>query len=1088
MNTRTGRALLLIALLFSVSSCVLAQATGSIHGVVHDASGAVVAGAQIVVTDIAAGLNRTLATNAQGEYLAPLLPVGQYQVQVEMQGFQSVIQKEIVVAVNTDVQVDATLAVAGAAAEVTVTSAPPLLQTTTTNLVQVVGQQEMVDLPLNGRNVLQLTALAAGITNDPRVAEGVLQGATVGQGFYNVVISANGSRPNQNNYLLDNVDNNDNYTNINAPYPNPDAVEEFSVQTSSFNAEYGRGVGAVVNVVSKTGTNKLHGSAYDFLRNNDLNARNYFTGLDTLKRNQFGVSLGGPVVLPKLYNGKNRTFFFGSYEGTRQRASNAQSVTAPTAAMEQGDLSAFLGPNGKGVVYDPLTGAPFPGNKIPLNRFDPVSAKLVSTYMPPSSTPSNVLVFPTPPIQLNDDEYSARIDHNLTDAQRLSFRLLDMRYNNPWVVLPNNLYYFNIGSLDSYISAVINYTYVIKPNMVNEFNIGLHHSKALLVPPASLSACCDLVGLGGRVNTVPNNETLATSITGWAGTPEGFHRDQRQTTYLLADNLHYSTGRHQMSFGGEFQRYRIDYTTYFDATPAVTFSGQVTAAAGNVSSANSFADFLLGRFSTFRQQTISGYRLYNNYGGLYAQDDIRFTSKLTANFGLRWMPEFFPHDKYHQDTTFIPGRQSTAFPNAPLGLVFYGDSGIHNPIVPSYWHALSPRIGFAYQVDPKTVVRTAYGIFYDQYMMISSNRGVQAPPWVNQFSLGASGYLSNPYGTGTPISIEHTTPPTNVPFLPYSTFAIPTQQIRPGYVQSWNLVVERQLARDWVVKAAYIGSHGTHLLIAAEINPAIYGPGATLANENARRIYQPIGGLQLGYGEGWSLYNGGQFSLEKRLSHSFLLRANYTVSRSLDIASYGTIEGNNIGPHPYNWNANRGPSDFNIPQRMVVSGVFTHPKFDKQNELVKSVLGGWQSNLIFTAQSGTPLNIVSGVDNSLSGVGGDQADLTGVSSQLPGGRSKTAKIAEWFNTAAFRQNALGTPGNAGRNTLVVPGMWNVDYSLFKRFDFREKAALEFRGEFFNFFNHTNLLAPGATVVSSSFGRITTAAAPRIVQLSLKLTF
>lgn len=1087
MKTRSWHAVLLIGSLFLVPPCLLGQATGSIHGVVRDSSGAVVPGAQVLVTNTADGRNRTLTSNGQGEYLAPLLPVGAYQVQVDMKGFQSFVQKGVAVAVNTDVQVDASLSLPGEASEVTVNAAPPLVQTTTTNLVQVVGQREMVDLPLNGRNVLQLTALAAGISNDPRVAEGVIQGATLGQGFYNVVISANGSRPNQNNYLLDNIDNNDNYTNINAPYPNPDAVEEFSVQTSSFNAEYGRGVGAVVNVVTKAGTNSLHGSAFEFLRNYKMNARNFFTGLDSLKRNQFGVSLGGPIIIPKLYNGRNRTFFFGSYEGTRQRVSTAQSVTAPSAAMERGDLSALLGANGTGIILDPLSGTPFPRNQIPVNRFDPVSAKLL-TYMPPSTAANYVLLFPTPSVQLNDDEYTARIDHNISDSERVSFRLMGTSYDNPWVVLPNNLYYFNIGSEDSYVSSVLNYTNVLTPNMVNEFNIGVHVSKALLVPPDSLSACCDLAGLGGRVNTVPNNETLATSIAGWTGTPEGFHRDQRQTTYLLADNLHYTIGRHQLRFGGEFQRYRIDYTTYFDATPAVTFSGQITAPTGRVSSANSFADFLLGRFSTFRQQTISGYRLYNNYVGLYAQDDIRLTSKLTANVGIRWTPEFFPNDKYHQNTTFVAGQKSQTFPNAPQGLLFYGDPSINNPIVPAYWHAFSPRLGLAYQIDQKTVLRAAYGIFYDQYMMISANRGVQAPPWVNQVSLTATGTLSNPYGSGTPISIEHTTPSKNVAFLPYSTFAIPTQGITPGYVQSWNVVLERQVTKDMVLKAAYLGSHGTHLLIAAESNPAIYGAGATLANENARRIYQPIGGLQLGHGAGWSKYQAGQFSLEKRLSHGFLLKANYTISKSMDIASYGTIEGNNIGPNPFNWNANRGLSDFNIPQRLVVSGVFAHPMLNGRNRLVKTVLGGWQSNLIFTAQSGTPLNIVSGVDNSLSGVGGDFADLTGVNWRLPDDRSEAAKITQWFNKAAFQQNAVGTPGTGGRNQLQVPGMWNVDYSLFKRFDFREKAALECRGEFFNVFNHTNLGAPNNSVVSSTFGQITTAAAPRIVQVSLKVTF
>lgn len=1064
-----------------------AQATGSIHGSVRDGSGASIPGAQVVAINTADAQERMVTTNARGDYFIPLLPVGEYVVEIQMAGFQTFVQKNVAVAVNTDIQVDASLVLPGTATEVTVNAAPPLVQTTTTNLVQIVGQKEMVDLPLNGRNVLQLTALTPGISNDPRVAAGVIQGATVGQGFYNVVISANGSRANQNSYLLDNVDNNDNYTNINAPYPNPDAVQEFSVQTSSFDAQYGRGVGAVINVVTKSGTNSIHGSLFEFLRNYKLNSRNFFTGLDTLKRNQFGGSIGGPMVFPGWYNGKNRTFFFASYQGTRQRVASPRTATAASAAMQGGDFSSFLGANGTGVVVDPLSGTPFPDNQIPVSRFDPVSANMLK-YMPPSSASNFQLIYSTPSLQLNDDQVTARVDHNLTDTQRLSFRLLNFGYDNPWVVVPNNLYFFNIGSKDTYLSAILNYTNVVTPNLVNDFNVGIHFSTAFLVPPASLSACCDLAAFGARVNSIPENETFAASISGWAGTPSAFHRDQRQTTYLISDNISLSKGRHQLRFGFNAERYRIDYTTYFNAAASATYSGQITALAGRVSSANTYADFLLGRFASFRQQTVSGYRLYNNYVGLYMQDDIRISPKLTANVGIRWMPTFFPNDKYGQNTTFVPGQQSVAFPNAPTGLLFNGDPGVGNPTVPDYWKAFAPRFGLAYQVNSRTTVRGAYGIFYDQYMMITSNRGAQAPPWVNQINLVGNGVISNPYGNGAPITLDRVTPTKDATFLPYSVFALPTQGIKPGYVQSWNVVVERQLTNDLVLKAAYLGSRGAHLLIAAESNPAIYGPGATLGNLNSRRIYQPIAGLQLGHGAGWSTFQGGQFSLQKRMSRGYLVRANYAIGRSEDIASYGTIEGNNIGPNPFDWNFNRGPSDFDIRHRLTVSGVFAHPDFKDRAAFVRVLLGGWQSNLIFTAQSGTPLNIVSGVDNALSGVGGDFADLTGQSWELGDDRPKSDKIYRWFNTAAFRQNAMGTYGNGGRNRLRVPGMWNIDYSIFKRFSFRESLALESRGEFFNFFNHANLGAPNGSAVSATFGQITSASSPRIVQLSLKLIF
>ena len=360
------------------------------------------------------------------------------------------------------------------------------------------------------------------------------------------------------------MDNNDNYTNINAPLPNPDAVLEFSLQASSFDAQYGRGLGGVVNVVTKSGTNQVHGSMFEFLRNYQMNAANFFSGRDTVKRNQFGFSVGGPVFIPRLYNGKNRTFVFGSYQGTRQRTASTSTVSAASSAMQRGDFSAWIQANGVGAIRDPLaTGQYFPQNQIPISRFDAVSKNLL-TYLPPSSTSNYQLRYATPSTQLNDDQVALRLDHQIDDSQRLSVRYLGLNYNNPWVVLPNNLYTFNIGSKDVYHSIVVNYTKVFSPRLLNDFNVGLHLSKAWLVPPAPLSACCSLAGLGSRVNEVPENETFALGVSGWTGTPEGYHRDQRQYTYLLSDNISYSSGKHQLRFGFDMQRYRIDYITYFN--------------------------------------------------------------------------------------------------------------------------------------------------------------------------------------------------------------------------------------------------------------------------------------------------------------------------------------------------------------------------------------------------------------------------------------------------------------------------------------------------------------------------------------------
>jgi len=309
-----------------------------------------------------------------------------------------------------------------------------------------------------------------------------------------------------------------------------------------------------------------------------------------------------------------------------------------------------------------------------------------------------------------------------------------------------------------------------------------------------------------------------------------------------------------------------------------------------------------------------------------------------------------------------------------------------------------------------------------------------------------------------------------------------------GYMQNWNFVVEQQVFGDLLLRGAYVGSKGTKLINSPEVNPAIYGPGATAANVNQRRIYQPIGGLQVGEPTGWSKYQSAQFTVQKRFNHGFSILANYTISKSTDISSYATIEGNSAGPDPFNFNNNRGLSDFDMPQRLVVSGIVEHPRFQGLNPVLRGIIGGWQSNFIFTAVAGTPITVASGVDNALMGIGGNRADLTGEAINLPSGRSRGDQIQAWFNTKAFKTNAVGTIGQIGRNTLRAPGAWNADYSAFKEFNLVERARLQFRGEFFNLFNHTRLGGPNTTVTSTAFGKISSAYEPRIVQLGLKFIF
>jgi Carboxypeptidase regulatory-like domain len=423
LSSRPSR-LLRVFVIFGIAPALVAQVTGTITGTVRDTTGAIIPQAKVTATNSGTSLSRSVLTDTTGQYVIPLLPVGPYQVQIDQVGFSSFLQKNVLLQANSQVQVDAILQVQAAIEQVTVRSAPNLLQTNSSNLVQVVDTQRVADLPLNGRNVLQLISLDASVMTK-NVPSSVTQSYNLGQGLYYTPIALAGAKGNSANFLLDNADNNEVQSAMPRPFPNVDAVEEFSIQTNAFDAQYGRGVGGVINVVTKSGTNAFHGTAFEFLRNFKLNAGNFFTGRDTLKRNQFGGGFGGPIR-------KNRTFFFLSYQGTRSSSAVPNVIrTAPSAAMKAGDFSAWLAAAGVGAIHDPLSnGGYFPDNVIPVSRFDPAAAKMVRLF-PTSNNSKYQVSFGVPAQVTQDDQGLARVDHSLSDRQRLSFRTFVFHYDRP---------------------------------------------------------------------------------------------------------------------------------------------------------------------------------------------------------------------------------------------------------------------------------------------------------------------------------------------------------------------------------------------------------------------------------------------------------------------------------------------------------------------------------------------------------------------------------------------------------------------------------------------------------------------------------
>jgi hypothetical protein len=1058
---------------------VLGQAaTGTIYGTVVDSTGAAAPGATVNIVNTGTNQPRVTTSDEAGQFAASLLQAGKYRVNVQKAGFNPFIQENITLDADTTVQVTATLQVQGTRQTVTVSANASMVQTEQTSLTQVIDQARIEDLPLNGRNVLQLMSLGNGSSLNNATEGALVQVSTFANGNYASPISINGARSNQSNYLYDNEDNNEGYENLNEPFPNPDSIQEFTIQSSTFDAQYGRGIGGVVNVITKSGTNQFHGTAFDFLRNYDLNARNFFSGLDSLRRNQFGGSAGGPVIIPHLYNGKDKTFVFGSYQGTRQSSAVPEATTlGPDMAMVQGNLSEFLGPDGQGTILDPTTGNPFPGNIIPANRFDPVSKALLA-YLPVANQPNRLYQFAEPPSIFDDDQVVFRADQQVSDKQHFFARYFWLGTNIPWGLIPHNLYYVNTGQYGTIQNLALNDTYIFTPTILNQIGIGYHRETPKATPPPGQLS---YTALGANVLT-PNNPSLLLDINNLnAGLSNGIGYYTPQETYQINDNATLVIGKQSIRFGGELKRLRFDVESYYLSGGSATFSGSLTSVPGKASAGNAWAEFLLGDLSTWQQQSFWAERVYLWSPTLYAQDNIRLTSKLTVNGGIRWEPRPAYSVNQGKETTFIPGLQSTRYPNAPKGIVFPGDPGVGSNVIASRLANFAPRVGVAYELAPRTVIRAAYGIFFDQQVIWDNNYVASNPPFVSKASCGppCPGPLSSPLGSAPPFNPIPTNAGPSATFPLYNAWTVPGHSMVSPYSQGWNATVERQITANDLIRISYVGNVASHLYDDMAVNIPVYIPGQSSgSNENQRRPYQPIGALAQTESIGTSNYNGLQLIAQHRYSYGLNLQANYTWAKAIDTASQ---EANVLCPD--NLARCRGVSDYNISNRFVFSGTLEHPQFAKWNNFVaRNVFGGWQSNIIFTAQSGPPFTVLCPDDNSLTGIGTDFCDrVPGVSPSV-NNRSRR----EWYNPSAFRPNAIGTFGDEGRNTLVGPAYMDIDYSLFKSFPI-ERAKLQIRGEAFNVLNHTNLNIPSNNFFSNP-GLITSSNPARILQVAAKIIF
>ncbi len=1043
-----------------VSAALWAQPAASIVGSIKDSSDAFVPGAAVTARNTRTNLAVTRESAVDGSFSLPYLPVGAYRLEVQKAGFQRYVRDGITLTVNDRITLDVQLQVGQTTESVTVTGAAPLLEAQTGALRGVVDQKRIVNLPLNGRNMTQLVSLQAG----------AIQTADSSAGGEGVAFAVNGSRANGVYFLLDGGYNTSTYRNWSGTFPNPDAVQEFSVQRSNFSAEYANATGAVINVVTRSGTNEFHGAGFSFVRNAVLNSRNFFAPRrDTLKRNQFGGTIGGPVRKDKL-------FFLYSYQGTRLRSDpQLGRQFLPTAAQRAGDFSAVR------TLTDPSNRQPFPGSLIPLSRFSPVTVNFLKYVAVPAAASGER--FTGAPNITDTGEHTVRADYNLS-KHRFSGKFFRQELARPLFGDPNDIATpFNRQENQPYWHVSGNAITTFSPSLINSATFAWRY-RSRFSNWGDFRYPVDFQKAGVRNIAVNNPAGFVMNVNGFVNIAPSWPYEIEDGDHHAADTVTWIRGKHELKIGAEFIRSSNVIRNHFRTMGLFTFDGSATS--------NSMADYMLGEVFNFQQgggeyKDMKGYRY-----GIFLQDDWRVRPNLTFNLGVRWDPVLPFTDSIGRVQCVRPAAQSTRFPKAPPGYLSAGDPGCPEGGFDSYYRSFAPRFGFAWRTPlHKTVVRGGAGLFWTPLFTVLYNgfvNGAPFSPQINRFAVK----FNDPY--------ENSPNPFPASFAPFnpaasSNFVLPLglvgsfdPKFRPSYVQTLNLTVEREFQHNLLARASYVANMGRSLPYSNDINFARFGPGATTRNIQDRRPLGDFGQVLSAIPGASSAYHALQMSVERRFS-DLSFEANYTFSKSIDDYSSDPTPGQSSSlSNPLSRRWNRGLSDFDVRHRTVVSTVWALPRLAGQSAMLRHAAGGWSLNGIFTAQSGRPFSVFSGRDNAFSGISRDYADLAGTPS-LPSGRSRNDRIAQYFSPAAYTANAVGTFGNAPRNHFAGPGLVTLDAAILKQFRVKERYATEFRTELFNAFNRPNFGSPFATQNNPArFGRIESAADARVIQLGLKFLF
>ncbi|MDQ3041407.1 MAG: TonB-dependent receptor [Acidobacteriota bacterium] len=1058
---------------FAASITTYAQtATATLVGRTTDEAEAALPGVKITLTQTTTGQTRTVTSDESGNYVFLLLPAGKYQLTAELAGFQRLVRSEFELQVDQRAGLDLALKAGQITETVEIKDEASILQTESASVGTVISQEKIVRLPLNGREFQQLALLVPG-------AVPAAQGSSLSfRGGFNV----GGARESSNQFLLDGADNNNSSANQYVFRPSVDMIQEFKVQTNSYSAEFGRGAGGQVNIITKSGTNEYHGNAFEFLRNSAFDAKNFFdlpTSSPSFKRNQFGATFGGPLPFlnfgeggPVFNSGKNRTFFFLSYEGLRLRQGVTRSAAVPSLLAREGNFGAnarIRDPQRAGNCNATDTTACFPNGIIPTNRINPIGLAIVRAFPMPNNASDPVRNLVSTLSRPQDaDQFSVRVDHRISEKANIFFRYsinqdqqIDV-FDTLVGTINTNLPGFGRDDNQRTKSISLSYTQIINPRTVNEFRFGYNFLKQIRAPENKTDFVTAL-GLTGLSSDPRTFGFPAFRVTGFdpLGDNVQLPQERSDSTYQFIDNITLQRGAHTIKAGFDLRPFRSVNFNPGSSRGDFRFTGLYTN--------NGLADLLLGLIAQDTRGVGSAerVRLQKSYG-FYVQDDWKVNRRLTFNLGLRY--ELNP-------PLTEPNNLLSNFDVATRGIIIAGQNGLGRQVYNTDKNNFAPRVGFAWQpFDQKTVIRGGYGIYYDLPIVGNELGALYGNPPFRSVST-FNGTLANPISLNNPFPTQSlgaaTLSPTGV-----------QRDLQTSYLQNFSLGMQREILKDLVVEISYIGNKGTNLLRNRNINQAVLGAGSIAS----RRPFAGFGNIPFRESSASSNYHSLQARAEKRFAQGFTFLASYTFSKAIDDSSgvpASTATSNNP-QNSFDLRSERGLSEFDVRHRFVASFIYELP-FGKGKQFLQSgiaaqIFGNFEIAGIVAAQTGRPFTPRISSDRSNTGQLQDRPNIVG------NPRLDNPDPQLWFNTAAFAIPAAGTFGNAGRNILTGPGYSNTDVALVKRIGFGEVRNLELRVEFFNLFNHPNFDLPNAVADSAQFGRIFSAGAARQIQLGLKFTF